>query len=74
MAERMLVGCGAGFSGDRLDAPAAVVRDLRGSGERSAIIFETLGERTLALAQLRRREDMPPSVMSPSWSRCLRPC
>ncbi len=57
MAERMLVGCGAGFSGDRLDAAVAVVRDLRGSGERSAIIFETLGERTLALAQLRRRED-----------------
>jgi Acyclic terpene utilisation family protein AtuA len=57
MAGRMLVGAGAGFSGDRLDAPIAVVRDLRASGERAAIIFETLGERTLALAQLRRREN-----------------
>ena len=74
MAERMLVGCGAGFSGDRLDAAVAVVRDLRGSGERSAIIFETLGERTLALAQLRRREDIDSRLMNPSSSRCLRPC
>jgi Acyclic terpene utilisation family protein AtuA len=57
MGGRMLVGAGAGFSGDRLDAPIAVVRDLRASGERAAIIFETLGERTLALAQLRRREN-----------------
>ena len=57
MTGRMLVGSGAGFSGDRLDAPRAVVRKLRSSGERSAIIFETLGERTLALAQLRRRAD-----------------
>lgn len=59
MGGRMLIGAGAGYSGDRLDAPLAVVRDLRASGERSAIIFETLGERTLALAQLRRREDPP---------------
>jgi hypothetical protein len=57
MVERLLVGAGAGYSGDRIDAPIAVVRDLRASGERSAIIFETLGERTLALAQLRRREN-----------------
>ncbi|HWK96514.1 MAG TPA: acyclic terpene utilization AtuA family protein [Pseudolabrys sp.] len=57
MVERMLIGAGAGYSGDRIDAPIAVVRDLRASGERAAIIFETLGERTLALAQLRRRDN-----------------
>jgi hypothetical protein len=57
MAERMLIGAGAGYSGDRIDAPVAVVRDLKASGERAAIIFETLGERTLALAQLRRRDN-----------------
>jgi hypothetical protein len=56
----MFIGAGAGYSGDRLDAPLSVVRDLRTSGERAAIIFETLGERTLAAAQLRRREN--PSV------------
>ena len=54
---RMLIGAGAGYSGDRLDAPLAVVRALRASGERAALIFETLGERTLAAAQLRRREN-----------------
>ncbi len=57
MVERMLIGAGAGYSGDRVDAPIAVVRDLKASGERAAIIFETLGERTLALAQLRRRDN-----------------
>ena len=41
MAERMLIGCGAGYSGDRVDAPIAVVRELRASGEPAAIIFET---------------------------------
>jgi hypothetical protein len=53
----MLIGAGAGYSGDRVDAPIAVVRDLRSAAERAAIIFETLGERTLAAAQLRRRQD-----------------
>ena len=57
MVERLLIGAGAGYSGDRIDAPIAVVRDLKDSGERAAIIFETLGERTLALAQLRRRDN-----------------
>jgi hypothetical protein len=57
MSDRMLIGAGAGYSGDRIDAPIAVVRDLRSAGERAAIIFETLGERTLAAAQLRRRQD-----------------
>ncbi len=57
MSGRMLIGAGAGYSGDRLDAPLAVVRALRASGEGAAIIFETLGERTLAAAQLHRREN-----------------
>ena len=38
------VGCGAGFSGDRLDAPLPVVRSLIASGGPAAIMFETLGE------------------------------
>jgi hypothetical protein len=57
MSSSMLIGAGAGYSGDRVDSPFAVVRDLRAAGERAAIIFETLGERTLAAAQLRRRQD-----------------
>ena len=51
------VGCGAGFSGDRTDAAAPVVRTLIERGGPSALIFEMLAERTLATAQLARRAD-----------------
>ena len=46
----MLIGCGAGFSGDRVDAPQAVVDHLIDDGRPAALMLETLGERTLALA------------------------
>lgn len=49
------IGCAAGFSGDRTDAALPVVRSLIASGLPSFLIFETLAERTLALAQLARR-------------------
>src|SRR6185437_4924138 len=51
-----LVGCATGFSGDRTDGAPPVVRTLaaRGGG---TLIFETLAERTLALAQLARNQD-----------------
>ncbi len=68
----VLVGCGAGFSGDRLDAPLPVVRSLVRSGRPSAIMFETLGERTLALAQLARLED-PDRGYEPLLERMLEP-
>ena len=51
------IGCGAGFSGDRTDAAAPVVRTLIRRGGPAALIFETLAERTLATAQLARRAD-----------------
>jgi len=52
----LLVGCASGFSGDRTDGARAVVDTLaaRGGG---TLIFETLAERTLALAQLARNAD-----------------
>ena len=53
--ETLAVGCGAGFSGDRVDAPGPVVRTLIERGGYSALIFEMLAERTLALAQLARK-------------------
>ncbi len=53
----LLIGCAAGFSGDRTDAARPVVDALVASGEASVLIFETLAERTLALAQLTRRLD-----------------
>ena len=55
--QALAVGCGAGFSGDRVDAAAPVVRTLIERGGPAAIIFEMLAERTLATAQLARRAD-----------------
>ena len=51
------IGCAAGFSGDRTDAAAPVVDALIAAGGPAVLIFETLAERTLALAQLARRSD-----------------
>ncbi|MGC2785777.1 MAG: acyclic terpene utilization AtuA family protein [Roseiarcus sp.] len=51
------VGSGAGFSGDRVDAAIPVVESIAAHGEGGAIIFETIGERTLALGQLAKREN-----------------
>ena len=49
------VGCAAGFSGDRTDAGAPVVRTLIERGGPCALIFENLAERTLATQQLAKR-------------------
>ena len=53
--ETLAVGCGAGFSGDRVDAAAPVVRTLIERGGPAALIFENLAERTLATQQLAKR-------------------
>jgi len=55
--ETLNIGCAAGFSGDRTDAAPPVVRTLVRRGGPAVLIFETLAERTLALAQLARRSD-----------------
>ena len=72
------VGAGAGFSGDRLDAAGPVVDTLIALGGPSVLIFETLAERTLALAQLQRRaqpdagfEPLLPDMLRPILARCL---
>jgi hypothetical protein len=67
-----LVGNGAGFSGDRVDAPIPVVRSLVRRGLPAALFFETLGERTVALAQLERRRD-PSLGYEPMLERLLEP-
>src|SRR5688572_30309801 len=51
------IGCGAGFSGDRVHAAAPVVRTPVERGGPAALIFENLAERTLALQHLARRAD-----------------
>lgn len=70
--DRVHIGCGAGFSGDRTDASGPVVEALAASGERAYLIFETLAERTLALAQLDRRRD-PATGFTPYLADFLRP-
>jgi hypothetical protein len=66
------VGCAAGFSGDRTDAAGPVVDALITAGGPAVLIFETLAERTLALAQLARRQD-PGAGYEPLLDELLRP-
>jgi hypothetical protein len=73
------IGCAAGFSGDRLGAALPVVRSLVAHGGPAALIFETLAERTLALAQLARRdnpqrgyEPLLDELLTPILGLCLR--
>lgn len=70
--DRFLVGNGAGFSGDRVDAPLPVLRTLIASGLPSAMFFETLGERTVALAHLEKRRDREAGY-EPMLERLLEP-
>lgn len=74
----VVIGCGAGFSGDRTDAAGPVVEALARYDAPKALMFETLGERTLAAAQLRRLEapeagDEPllEAFLAPVLGRCL---
>ena len=74
----VVVGCGAGFSGDRTDAARPLVDALMSYDAPRALMFETLGERTLAAAQLRRIKDpdsgdepLLEEFLSPVLSDCL---
>src|SRR3954470_17097573 len=74
----LLVGAGAGFSGDRTDVAEPVVDTMIARGLPSVLIFETLAERTLALAQLARRSDpdagyepLLPEMLAPVLGKCL---
>ena len=79
MSDEVLhVGCAAGFSGDRTDAASTVVDALLASGGPAFLVFETLAERTLALAQLAKRSDpsagyepLLAEMLGPVLGRCL---
>ena len=66
------MGCAAGFSGDRVDAGAPVVRTLIELGWPSALMYENLAERTLATHQLSRRKS-PDAGYEPLLDLQLRP-
>jgi hypothetical protein len=53
LRDRVRIGAGAAFSGDRID-PARVLAER---GDLDYLVFECLAERTIALAQLRKRSD-----------------
>src|SRR6187200_778364 len=53
MKEKIRIGCGAGFSGDRIE-PAVILAD---QGELDYLVLECLAERTIGLAQKRKLED-----------------
>lgn len=57
MTGTVYIGSGAGFAGDRLDAGTAVVETLKQRDGPRYLIFEVMGERTLAIAQRLKRED-----------------
>ncbi len=51
--ERVRIGSGAGFAGDRIEPAVDLVR----GGDLDDLVLECLAERTIALAQSRRRAD-----------------
>jgi hypothetical protein len=66
------IGAGAGFAGDRSDAALPVVAALAQAEGPRFLIYETLAERTLALAQLERQHNKAGGY-SPALERFLRP-
>lgn len=68
----LAIGCAAGFGGDRADAAGPVVDTLISRGGPAVLIFEMLAERTLALAQLARREN-PEGGFAPLMEPAVRP-
>jgi len=53
MKEKIRIGCGAGFSGDRIE-PALILTE---KGNLDYLVLECLAERTIALAQKRKQKD-----------------
>ena len=77
-AATLKIGCAAGFSGDRTDGAAPIVEQFARDGGPAVLIFETLAERTLALAQIARRsnpdggyEPLLDELVGPVLATCL---
>jgi hypothetical protein len=67
----VFIGCAAGFADERPDAGIAVAETLAASDGPRYLMYETLGERTLALAQLERRAN-PAAGYTPQTAAFLR--
>ena len=70
--EALAIGCAAGFGGDRTDAALPIVETLIARKGSGVLIFEMLAERTLALAQLDRRQN-PQGGYAPLMERMVGP-
>lgn len=70
MSDTVYIGCGAGFAGDRFDAGLPVIETLAGRDGPRYLIYETLAERTLAIAQKQRLAD-PAAGFSPYLERYM---
>lgn len=66
------IGCAAGFADERPDAGIKVAESLARCDGPRYLMYETLGERTLALAQLERRRN-PEAGFTPQMDAFLRP-
>jgi len=71
-SDTLAIGCAAGFGGDRTDAAGPIVDTLIARGGAGVLVFEMLAERTLALAQLERREN-PERGYAPLLGPMVRP-
>lgn len=72
MTDIYRIACAAGFSGDRTDVARSLVDELLKLGGSSCLIFESLAERTLALAQLERYQN-PELGYEPLLSEMIEP-
>lgn len=70
--DRVLIGCAAGFAGDRFGAANPILDAFQAQDCPRYLMFECLGERTLALAQEEKRRD-PQRGYSPFLERYLSP-
>ena len=68
----VFIGGAAGFAGDRTDAAGPLVDALSKCDGPRFLMFETLAERTLALAQLERRKN-PQGGYNPLLARFVGP-
>ena len=66
------IGGAAGFSGDRPEGGLGLIQAFASAGEPAVIIFETLAERTLALAQQAKTAD-PNAGYEPQLTDFLKP-
>ncbi len=64
MSQEVLIGCAAGFAADRYDAGLAVATAMADDGRPAYLMYETLAERTLALAQQRQRTGAGPGYLA----------